>query len=387
MLTTIPVPYSIGINKPKKGTSYFSPIRVDDVGGGGGPDNNNNGFSGSGSAAASPGNSHNHNGNGNGNNNNNNGGSGPGNGEGGRLVGEYEQHPLRQQTSYLPISAVGGAQFVLKPPRVPKPKVVKGIGGGGGQQPQKGDRGSTFQPIRPLPLSPLGAVNGGGEPASTSASAPISVPVSAPGNEPVSIDESGPSAPSNREMTVERRLDEMVLVKEEDELDELRVLNGAGASQTVETRSGSEIVANRDVDGDGDVVMSGGGASADKDKPREGPVQRESTIISLLSSPPPPGPTASTSKGPTDNTFAAPARPSLKVKKHKCDICGQVFTRGGDVKRHKETKHCGVGRNNNKAGGGGKGGKGEKGPRRIGSGCRCPYCNRVLARWVRWFIV
>lgn len=46
-------------------------------------------------------------------------------GDAGRLVGEYEQHPLRQQTSYLPISAVGGAQFVLKPPRVPKTKASK----------------------------------------------------------------------------------------------------------------------------------------------------------------------------------------------------------------------------------------------------------------------
>jgi len=46
-------------------------------------------------------------------------------GDAGRLVGEYEQHPLRQQTSYLPISAVGGAQFVLKPPRIPKTKASK----------------------------------------------------------------------------------------------------------------------------------------------------------------------------------------------------------------------------------------------------------------------
>lgn len=386
MLTTIPVPYSIGINKPKKGTSYFSPIRVDDVG-----DNNNTGFSGSGSAAASPGvhgNSHSHNGNGNNNS------------EGGRLVGEYEQHPLRQQTSYLPISAVGGAQFVLKPPRMPKPKAVKVLNaapaapaaaGGGGQQGDKGKERERENASGRESDAGVVNVNGSGEnvpPVSTSALAPTSVPVPASGTEPELIDESGPAAASNREMTVERRLDEMVLVKEEDELDGLRALNGAGASEGgMETRSGSEIVANGDVDSDGDVVMMGE-ASAHKDKSRQRPVEREageSTIISLLSSSPPTGstnPTTST-RLPSNNASAAPARPSQKIKKYGCDICGKIFTRGRDVKRHKESRHWnGTGRNNNEVGGGGTG---EKGVRQIGSGCRCPYCNRVLTRWVWLF--
>ncbi|KAJ3496619.1 hypothetical protein NLJ89_g10459 [Agrocybe chaxingu] len=61
--------------------------------------------------------------------------------------------------------------------------------------------------------------------------------------------------------------------------------------------------------------------------------------------------------GSEANTFPAPGRPSRKVKRYPCDICGQIFTRSGDVRRHKESRHTdGTG------------------------GCRCPYCDRVLTR-------
>jgi DNA-directed RNA polymerase subunit RPC12/RpoP len=65
--------------------------------------------------------------------------------------------------------------------------------------------------------------------------------------------------------------------------------------------------------------------------------------------------------GSGTNTFAAPARPSRKVKKYPCDVCGQIFTRSGDVKRHKESRH------------------------KESAGCICPYCGRVLTRYVPSF--
>lgn len=64
------------------------------------------------------------------------------------------------------------------------------------------------------------------------------------------------------------------------------------------------------------------------------------------------------SGGTETNTFAAPARPSRKSKKYSCDVCDQIFTRSGDVRRHKDTRH-------NTEGSG---------------GCRCPFCGRVLTR-------
>ncbi|KAF8153882.1 hypothetical protein B0H34DRAFT_719471 [Crassisporium funariophilum] len=60
--------------------------------------------------------------------------------------------------------------------------------------------------------------------------------------------------------------------------------------------------------------------------------------------------------GMETNTFAAPARPSRKQKRYPCDVCGHVFTRSGDVRRHKESRHDNT------------------------EGCRCPYCDRVLTR-------
>ncbi|KAF9528854.1 hypothetical protein CPB83DRAFT_853847 [Crepidotus variabilis] len=60
--------------------------------------------------------------------------------------GEYEQHPLRQQTSYLPMNAVGGAQFVLKPPRQPKPRSLKPRTNGSGS----GDSGKPDKPKEPV---------------------------------------------------------------------------------------------------------------------------------------------------------------------------------------------------------------------------------------------
>ncbi|KAF8809900.1 hypothetical protein BYT27DRAFT_7209849 [Phlegmacium glaucopus] len=56
------------------------------------------------------------------------------------------------------------------------------------------------------------------------------------------------------------------------------------------------------------------------------------------------------------NTFPPPARPSRKQKRYGCDICGQIFTRSGDVRRHKESRHDNS------------------------EGCRCPFCDRVLTR-------
>lgn len=82
------------------------------------------------------------------------------------------------------------------------------------------------------------------------------------------------------------------------------------------------------------------------------------TIFALTSHPPLSPPPHNTSSEPnTNNTFAAPARPSRKIKKYACDICGQIFTRSGDVKRHKDSRHV-----------------------EGGGGVRCPYCERVLTR-------
>lgn len=83
-----------------------------------------------------------------------------------------------------------------------------------------------------------------------------------------------------------------------------------------------------------------------------------STTTILTSHPPLSPPPHNTSSEPnTNNTFAAPARPSRKIKKYACDICGQIFTRSGDVKRHKDSRHV-----------------------EGGGGVRCPYCERVLTR-------
>ena len=60
--------------------------------------------------------------------------------------------------------------------------------------------------------------------------------------------------------------------------------------------------------------------------------------------------------GTKTNTFPPPARPSRKQKRYGCDICGQIFTRSGDVRRHKESRHDNS------------------------EGCRCPFCDRVLTR-------
>jgi hypothetical protein len=61
--------------------------------------------------------------------------------------------------------------------------------------------------------------------------------------------------------------------------------------------------------------------------------------------------------GTEANTFPPPARPSRKQKKYACDVCGQIFTRSGDVRRHKESRHDNS------------------------QGCRCPFCDRVLTRY------
>ena len=60
--------------------------------------------------------------------------------------------------------------------------------------------------------------------------------------------------------------------------------------------------------------------------------------------------------GTEANTFPPPARPSRKQKRYACDVCGQIFTRSGDVRRHKESRHDNS------------------------EGCRCPFCDRVLTR-------
>ena len=60
--------------------------------------------------------------------------------------------------------------------------------------------------------------------------------------------------------------------------------------------------------------------------------------------------------GMQSNTFPPPARPSRKQKRYACDICGQIFTRSGDVRRHQESRH------------------------HNSEGCRCPFCDRVLTR-------
>ena len=60
--------------------------------------------------------------------------------------------------------------------------------------------------------------------------------------------------------------------------------------------------------------------------------------------------------GTETNTFPSPARPSRKQKRYACDVCGQIFTRSGDVRRHKESRHDNS------------------------EGCRCPFCDRVLTR-------
>lgn len=60
--------------------------------------------------------------------------------------------------------------------------------------------------------------------------------------------------------------------------------------------------------------------------------------------------------GTEANTFQPPARPSRKQKRYACDVCGQIFTRSGDVRRHKESRHDNS------------------------QGCRCPFCDRVLTR-------
>ena len=66
--------------------------------------------------------------------------------------------------------------------------------------------------------------------------------------------------------------------------------------------------------------------------------------------------------GSETNTFAAPPRPSRKIKRYPCDVCGQIFTRSGDVRRHKESRHS-----------------------EGSSGCRCPFCGRVLTRCVYYY--
>ncbi|KIM42022.1 hypothetical protein M413DRAFT_27550 [Hebeloma cylindrosporum] len=71
----------------------------------------------------------------------------------------------------------------------------------------------------------------------------------------------------------------------------------------------------------------------------------------------PPSSTQADPGGSETNTFAAPPRPSRKVKRYPCDVCGQIFTRSGDVRRHKESRHS-----------------------EGSSGCRCPFCGRVLTR-------
>lgn len=62
------------------------------------------------------------------------------------------------------------------------------------------------------------------------------------------------------------------------------------------------------------------------------------------------------SSGTETNTFPPPARPSRKQKRYACDVCSQIFTRSGDVRRHKESRHDNS------------------------EGCRCPFCDRVLTR-------
>ena len=178
--------------------------------------------------------------------------------------GEYEQHPLRQQTSMLPVSHVGGAQFVLKPPRVPKPRVSRAQ--------RAAINASKTRPLGQGPTPQPGPMEGGG---------------------------------------------------------------GMGGTEGL---LGMTMAPNMS------MTMDVHSMSVEGSPPPSG--HMHTTL--------PPDPA-----GSETNTFAAPARPSRKLKRYPCDICGQIFTRSGDVRRHKDSRHTdGTG------------------------GCRCPYCDRVLTRLV-----
>lgn len=328
-LTTHPVPFSIG---PRKGSSPNSGVN--------GPSSANS--------------------------------NGRKNGRGGSnsaiMVGEYEQHPLRQQTSYLPISAVGGAQFVLKPPRQTKakntrPKMIapllapapaKGIVGNGRKRGGKGN-------LTGMGTAGCVQVNG----MSSSSSSLLAVGTTGEG-----------------EVRVRVKQEEGVVLEKERE-DGLRNGDGDGMEGVVTvvdaSTSSRDVIlptygndnetGNRNEEGgliDGmyteppTTETTNGGVEVGTVKTGSGST---ATILALSSHPPlSPLPTNSsepnTNPNTNTNTFAAPARPSRKIKKYACDICGQIFTRSGDVKRHKDSRHV--------EGGGG--------------GVRCPYCDRVLTR-------
>ena len=225
-------------------------------------------------------------------------------GDAGRLVGEYEQHPLRQQTSYLPISAVGGAQFVLKPPRMSKSKPSN----------------VTSVPAPTPFLPPLSASMQGG------------VPIN-PGDN-VALPRCQPNP-------------EDVLIEFKQEEEEDSVTASIGAISIVESNEHSRgVVISVEEDElsttpDRTAEMSGGHG-----------VGGTTAVISLNS--------AQDFMCSVTNTFAGPGRPSRKVKKYPCDVCGQIFTRSGDVKRHKASRH------------------------KESAGCICPYCGRVLTRYFQF---
>ena len=232
-------------------------------------------------------------------------------GDAGRLVGEYEQHPLRQQTSYLPISAVGGAQFVLKPPRIPKAKLSK------------------MKLMMPAPAS-----------TTTLSPPPALASQYLNGVLTNGVADAGDRYGGNEILVEPPRFqpnpeDVLIEIKQEEE----ESVTASVAAITIADRSdpSGDVVTRADEDKLGTPAVDDAAGEPTNN------VGRSTVIIGLCSE---------------TNTFAAPARPSRKVKKYPCDVCGQIFTRSGDVNRHKESRH------------------------RESTGCICPYCGRVLTRQV-----
>jgi hypothetical protein len=238
-------------------------------------------------------------------------------GDAGRLVGEYEQHPLRQQTSYLPISAVGGAQFVLKPPRIYKTKSSKL------KFMMSGPGATSVLPLAPTSQFPDVIQTNG-----------VDVDFVTSGIE--SVVEPRPFRPHPDDVLIE--------IKQEEE-------NVAASVAAITIAEPDEALGDGAPRQEGRLTVDDAGGI-----PKESNDSDVGGITAVLSL-----------GSPTDfmnsetNTFAAPARPSRKLKKYPCDICGQIFTRSGDVKRHKESRH------------------------RESAGCICPYCGRILTRYSGFF--
>ena len=215
----------------------------------------------------------------------------------------------------VPMNHVGGAQFVLKPPKIPKARGrVRGR--------PRGDAGVGERTLEIMVVDKVDSRDVGREVREASVEETVTETTTTTTTTAVTSVNGGEEVVRNDE----RDLSEAPLSASEDDDDDAESVDSS--LHTHYALHPSASAQNSEAHARSSLLPSSASLQAD------------------------PG-------GSETNTFAAPPRPSRKIKRYPCDVCGHIFTRSGDVRRHKESRHS-----------------------EGSSGCRCPFCGRVLTRCV-----